>query len=133
MKKARTITQEQLKQVNDDYIAEFFKNNEEYPKEYIETRKDDFFNTYDFGNNEPSRWAKQLTGYSKNNILLEAWNQYIAMEEAMGEQVWGLTASDSIGERTRMDIVKGFHAYLGGWIEGAEESIAEMEQPQEVR
>ena len=132
MAKAKTITQEQFDQVNKDYFMAYLMNDEQFPEEYIKARMADFDETYDFGNNKPSRWAKQLTGYSKNNILLEAWNSYIAMEEAMGEQVWGLTASESLGERTRFDIVKGFHAYLGGWIEGAEEALEDETNQEEV-
>jgi len=126
MAKPKTITQEQLDQVNQDYFIAFVANNEEFPEEYIKARTNDFLEDYGF-DAQPSRWAKQISGWTKNNLLLDAWNQYIAFEEAMGEQVWGMTASDTIGEVTRLDLLKRFVPYLQGYVEGIEECLSNDE------
>lgn len=88
-------------------------------KEYTNAAHEQLLETHDF-NAKPSRSTKYLTSYSKNKILLEVWDQFIAHEEAYAEQVCGVYASDWFGEMRRIDVVKRFADYLEGYLEGSD-------------
>ena len=83
---------------------------------YIAERSDQFLEFWDF-NSEPSRQAKVIGAWSRENILLEAWNQFLAFNEAESEFVFGMNAANGVlADATRLELVEMFHAYLEGWL-----------------
>ena len=92
----------------------------------VDERMSKYWETHDT-ERKPSRYAKQVTGWAKNNILLDIWDGWVSMEEAMGEQVFGLPVGETIGTMTRFEQVQAFHAYLGGYLESVEESLSKEE------
>jgi len=87
--------------------------------EYMKVAHEQMLDTHDF-EAKASRSAKYLTSYSKNKILLEVWDQFIAHEEAYAEQICGIYASDWFGGIRGIDVVKRFADYLEGYLEGYE-------------
>ena len=79
-------------------------------------------------NTNPKRYTKQVTGWAKNNLLLDCWNQWLAYMEAI-EKGFDPTAKgyESLGDMTRIEQVENFHAYLGGYLEGLRLAIEEDE------
>ena len=116
-KQPHTITEEQLLDAALAFEAADAKG---ILKEYTRIAHDQMLNTHDF-EAKPSRSAKYITSYSKNKILLDVWDQFIASDEAYAEQVCGIYASDWFGEMRRIDIVKNFAAYLEGYLESFDE------------
>lgn len=95
-------------------------------KQYIDEVNDEFNEQWSF-TDEPSHYAKTITAWSKKHILLECWNQFVAWEEGFSEYAFGRNAGESLGQRTRIEIVRNFHDYLGGYLEGLEEYNQKVE------
>jgi hypothetical protein len=83
---------------------------------YMEERKNEFLDSWDF-TQKPSRHAKALAAYSRKEILLYEWDNFLAFNEGHGEFVCGMNATESLGQLTRIELVKRFHGWLGGVLE----------------
>jgi hypothetical protein len=116
-KQPHTITKEQLQKAALAFEAADATGNLD---EYIQESHKEFLDTHDF-NIEASRSAKLCTSYSKKEILLEAWDQFIACEEAFAEQGFGMHAYEYFGEMRRIDLVKNFVVYLEGYVSSFDE------------
>jgi hypothetical protein len=121
MKKPHTTTEEKMLQAA---IVLDNADGDEEVKSYLNFAHDKMLETYDF-DLEPSLSAKRITSYSKNKILLDVWNQFIAHEEAYAEQVLGVFAVDYFGHMRRIDVVKNFASYLEGYLESYDEPCDE--------
>jgi hypothetical protein len=118
--KLHTITEEQqniifLQDYQNDHDMVIFNQ-----------RQEEFLKTWDFNSN-PSKYAKQVTGWAKKNILLDIWYQWVAYEEANGERVFGLPVSETLANMTRIDQVTAFADYLKSYLESVNKKLEEEE------
>jgi hypothetical protein len=112
-KQPHTCTQEQLIEARLNWKkAEY----EDRTREHLDATMQKLVESHDFNSN-PSRSAKYVTSYSKNKILLDIWNQFVAYEEAIAEQVFGVNAPEYFGEMESFDMVNIFSDYLKGYLE----------------
>ena len=91
---------------------------------------DEFHSQHDFLE-EPLRMSKVMTGWAKNNMLAEAWNQWLAWEEKHAEKVGPYAEGQGwrhLGKMKRFEQLIAFSHYLSGYCEGIEELIAEEEK-----
>lgn len=110
-RKPTTVTQKQLESNAKQWAVACECNDE---KRYIEFKMQKMFEKANWS--EPSRAAKQVSGWTKNNMLLESWNMYIAVEEARGEQIFGEKAFQHLGEMTRIELLEEYSKFLQVYI-----------------
>jgi len=80
-------------------------------------------------NSNPRRYTKQITGWAKNNILLSCWNEFLAYNEAVHKGFYpGDKGHEGFCCMSRLELVEHFHSYLGGWLDGARETIEEDQE-----
>ena len=110
MSKLHTITKEQQEVI--------FK--QDYQNEgsdiIFNQRSASFIAKWDF-NSKPSAYANKVTSWARKNILLDMWNQWVAFEEANGEQVFGLPVSETLAKMSRIDQINSFASYMNGLLE----------------
>lgn len=121
MAKPKTITEKQL-QSNAKQWAVACECNDE--QRYIQFKTDKMFSKGSL-KLEASRYAKQITGWTKNELLLYSWSKFIALEEAKGEQIFGQTVGQHLGQMTRLEILEMFVPYLQDYIEFLKEGESE--------
>ena len=88
---------------------------------------DQFIDEHDYGT-KPLHMTKSVTGWTKNNLLLDAWNQWLAWEEKAAEKVGPYAEGQgwrSLGEYRRYEQLLAFKAYFDGYCEGMEKSLEE--------
>tara|TARA_R110000772_G_scaffold47512_1_gene108585 strand:+ start:698 stop:1081 length:384 start_codon:yes stop_codon:yes gene_type:complete len=109
MSKLHTITKEQQEAI---FLQDYQNEGSEI---IFNQRNAKFIANWDF-NSEPSAYAKKVTSWARKNILLDMWNQWVAFEEANGEQVFGLPVSETLAKMSRIDQVTQFSSYMNGLL-----------------
>ena len=70
---------------------------------------------------KPYRHTMQLSAWSRREILMKLWDQFLCYEEEVA-MVMGLKPWESIADQRRIDIVENFSHFLTGAIEAMKES-----------
>ena len=94
---------------------------------------DEFLEQHDYGV-EPLRMSKMSTGWAKNNMLLDVWNQWLAWEEKQAEKVGPYAEGQGwrhLGEMKRYEQLNNFSCYLTGYCGSMMEFFAKEEKIEE--
>lgn len=67
-------------------------------------------------------YTKCVTGWTKKNILLDAWGQYLREQEELSTRL-GYKPHDLIGDLPRYKQAQGFAHWFVGWIDAFADSI----------
>ena len=128
MENQNQMTQQEMEKHVKDLFSEENMNrmHEEWKKEFDEAH-DQFLDQHDWNTN-PSHIAKCVTGWTKKNMLLEAWNQWLACEEAQAEFMgWEDKGRgwNYLGEMRRFEQLEGFSHYLVGYAKALADNARE--------
>lgn len=94
---------------------------------------DKFYAQHDF-NKEPSRMAKSVNAWTRKNLLLDAWNQFLSCEESQVEFL-GIQPEGNgwreLAEVPRYKVLAMFAHYLMGYSESITNHVEKDETKSE--
>lgn len=92
-------------------------------------KMEQFWSQHDF-NRKPSRMAKSVNAWTRENLLLDAWNQFLSCEEAQVEFL-GIQPEGNgwreLGEVPRYRVLEMFAHYLMGYSESISNLVKDSE------
>lgn len=76
---------------------------------------------------KPYRYTKHITAWSRKEILLKLWDQFLCYDEEVAMTL-GLKPWETLGNQRRIDIVENFSEFLSGAIEAMKEEAMKEDE-----